>query len=49
MKRVVVVYRGNAAMGRTLEEALRSAVSGIEPGDLAFAPTPDETLTGGRP
>ena len=48
MKRVVVVYRGNAAMGRTLEEALRSAVSGIEPGDLAFAPTPDD-LTGGRP
>ena len=47
MKRVVAVYRGNAAMGRTLEEALRSAVSGIEAGDLDFDPEAAEAAAAG--
>ena len=38
LERVIAVFRGNAGMGTTLEEALRSAVEG-EDGGLAATTT----------
>ena len=40
LKRVVAVFRGKAAMGTTLEEALRAAVDGEEADEQELAQTP---------
>jgi uncharacterized protein len=40
LKRVIVVFRGNAGMGSTLEEALRSAVEGEDDALVSTAQTP---------
>ncbi|HVM01352.1 MAG TPA: hypothetical protein VM263_01680, partial [Acidimicrobiales bacterium] len=40
LQRVIVVFRGQPYMGRTLEEAVRFAVGGVEPTAVGQEPEP---------